>query len=563
MFLFNVFRRKKGSVILSILASGVVAASIVATHQVTQNFVSGAAQEFNLHTANVYAQRFLTIASLMVNRNLITCSNKITTNLVDKIHLKKSVGCKVNSTESMDILDKLGLIDKNTDYFSPLNLKQTKDVSNGAVVLNGRDSKGIIHLKPSSIFYGVGTVTWNLRNWHEPAIRALFGSITEGYFCQHKETSQIITDSGGKCKALEVTASRDEIQKDATLCGASDEGYCNYFSVSDNDDQAIMISVEVPYSAITKEDARANKKLTINAVVRRPVAFMTTYIGEQGRIPSCNFHCETVEDSGTGLGQYRRCTQLSEKGHNKGSDLRYPDNTNLIHSMFHIKNHGPGTIYNARFKREDIENGTNRVLVQTMTHPILNPIPPPPLGASTGSSVGTATDDFVAAIDDTLPCYLSSVYPSSIKNVNTGCEVTRTSTIQQTATKKVTRQDAVQSNLKNILGDVVATTKSNIEPQTAQSWVATTNSSMSQVKKVSSTSKEVHPVHCEDRTSSTITASSPNAKGVSLAPSNASVSASSNHHVDCTTHKGGLAMIKQPEYPLCNYVRKEGVDIRL
>ena len=544
--LSNRLRQKKGSVILSILASGVVASTIVATHQVTQNFVSGSAQLFNFHTATLHAQRSLMAASLMIYRNAITCSNKpIHNELVDHINQRYSRGCSfANPKGALVQLINPVHVPSTPNLFTPQNSTQRTAVEEGAIILNSKNKKGEHQLKPGSPFYG-STVTWKLRSWHEPAVRAVFGSITKGYYCQNKSTLQIMEDTGNDCVALGspdmIIRSRDEIQKERQSCGGG-QGVCNYFSASDNDDQAVLISVEVPYSEVTSEDTQATKTLTLNAVVRRPIALTTTYIGKNGRVPSCTFECETVGDGGTGLNLYRQCAGLSDAGNNKGADPRYPDNTTLTQNVFYVKNHGPGVLYNARFKREDIENGTNRVLLQTITSPI----------------VSQALPSQTVSIQDKIPCYLSSIYPPSSKELNSACEATRTahrSTSDTQHEAKRTKATALQTQLKNILGDLEVPTSLGLKET---QWVATTNSSMSQVKKVGNELK-VFPLACTGILDSA-SATAKNAKGVST-PTRSATSAS--HHPHCTSKKGGLAMIKQPAYPLCNYIKPTGVNITL
>ena len=69
-------KNKRGSLALSLVATGAVAATIVATHQLTQRFASGALGNFGRHEAFLLAQRSLALAGLMVARNVVLCSNQ-------------------------------------------------------------------------------------------------------------------------------------------------------------------------------------------------------------------------------------------------------------------------------------------------------------------------------------------------------------------------------------------------------------------------------------------------------------------------------------------------------
>ena len=86
----------KGSLVLSLVASGTVAATIVAAHQVVQRFASGSVGAFNQNQAYVLAQKSLAVAGLMVNRNVILCSNMpVSSNPSSKVK-----GCKITDLDS-------------------------------------------------------------------------------------------------------------------------------------------------------------------------------------------------------------------------------------------------------------------------------------------------------------------------------------------------------------------------------------------------------------------------------------------------------------------------------
>ena len=384
---------KKGSLILSIVASSAVIGVITASYQLKQSFSSGAGQGWGKQQAYVKAQQALILAALMVQRNVLLCSGK------KPQGSQTGEGCSLfdaADTQAKDLYNELKI---------PTNLMQISSVPDlGQVVtLQATDPDGRPQLDRKSPFFGVKEIKWSLRSWMDPDIRSVFSSLPE-YLCQKQSTYEIIPD--GVCPSLDFYKDMDQLMgKEPVACRSKtisgneiSSSVCNYFSAEDFDKYMVMISVTVSYiesvvdelQGAEAEGVRA-KDLILNGAVRRPVALLSLV---QTNFPGkCNIPCLVAQDGGLNLNDHPQCAGFDDAGQKK------------LQRSFTVKNHGPGFLYDLKLRREDIEIGSNRLLAQSVVEPTVQKLAP-------GKEI---------QIQDQTPCYRSQRYGLSLEKVSCSC----------------------------------------------------------------------------------------------------------------------------------------------
>ena len=420
----NLFTAKKGSVFLSLMASGAIAATIVATHQMVKNF--NTASVTDRQQAYILGQKALSLASMLVMRNVVLCSGKTSGSTVE--------GCTVDKLDPEDshaesFLSNMGLSDSGNDYRDSFS-----SVTGGAGAYGDIIQLNRAKIKSSSPLYGVEEIEWSLRRWTDPSIKAVFNSaFSKGYFCEDKDTHEVIEN--GICDKLPIEKTSAQILSGDIECkdssGSAISGsVCNYFPISDYDGQMVYITVKIPYTGLDQDqtyeetttnsgttttankqtaDAVKRKTLVLGAAIRRPIALLT--FSPQSR-PNCSQKCEAAlsgTKSGTKINSKPRCVGLSN--YSISTSSQYQSSVPTAPFTLKVTNHGPGVLYDLKLKREDIKNdGSNDVLSSAMFEP-----------STLDSSDGKISPNESVSIEDKIPCYATTYYNINVETISCNC----------------------------------------------------------------------------------------------------------------------------------------------
>ncbi len=446
---------KKGSLVLSLMASGVVAATIMATHQVAQNFASGAAQGLNQQQAFILAQKSIALATLMVQKNVVICSNAQIGNENDG--WKKQVrGCYqigplpredldgnsnpngVVNKIAHDFYDSLGLLGQppsgKPSWFKTVNLPSPYNnqmEGKAYLVFNPLDTdlKNDYHT-----LFKNAEITWAVRNANDPSVRAALSIADKGVICRDTRT---LLEVDGLCPYAPPTKEDDDYPLDmrlnyagymgmpSVLCKIKDSNgqytvdgahtVCDYYPVQDSDDSMVFVSVVVPYQ-VSKDVKK--QKIVMNAAVRRP--FSTFHIRPIAS-ESCAMKCESAYNEHYD-NEYPRCVGLSDYNTIQNAAVlgNYPKGTQLLRKELKVLNKGPGVLFDIALKREDLDRDTKSSLGQHIVRAreFASGSSPRPVGPG-GSRV----------IQDLIPCYYSSYYEVNVKRMNCTCRQRRIGTL--------------------------------------------------------------------------------------------------------------------------------------
>ena len=411
--IFRFSRPKKGSVFLSLIATGAVAATIVATHQIVQHL--GSSSEIGRQEAYSIGSQALMIAGMMVSENIVLCSRIKESNEVlgcdhafrrddgdSQKQLAKKFFDELELTESTpkDNFTREWLKDEDNNdiksiYGQNLILKETK-------------------IKSRSPFHGVHSVTWSLRDWSEPGVGGSIRSIFEkGWLCQRENTYQILDDK--YCPPPGDLKNLDALQLEPKKCLNSKGGsavtgsVCHYLSAADYDENMVYIEVQIPYTQETDqtyEDSGGNietrkkkQMLVVKGAVRRPPAIL---LFDNSKPAQCAQKCEGAL-SASGINDYPQCVGISDHG-----------GAATAESKITITNKGPGVLYDLKLRREDIDNKSRDVLLQTMVNTGFKSD-----AAANADQVlfpGESYDH-----EDSIPCYASTYYRLSMETITCNC----------------------------------------------------------------------------------------------------------------------------------------------
>lgn len=433
MFRFgNYIGSKKGSLVLSLVAAGTVATTIVATHQVAQRFASGAVGAFNQQQAYLLAQRSLAVAGLMVNRNVILCSNIPNTNGM-------VTGCNWNEPLSGDQVA--------SDLYGDLGIDATLFTKYDNIALSNFDAyaRWYLTLDPDDNhhIFKKAEITWALRSLKDTNLRSISNALSKGYVCRHQDTGDVLEN--GFCTSVDkwddeekLLGSRDSrlLSDEDKICTDGDGGadiansVCDYYADSDGDDSIVFISVKVPYQSTDAEEEEA-KHLVVNAAIRRPMSIVKTFMEEDSSM--CPISCGIASRSHMGTSNVENpdCVGFIS-GTQSGGDY-FQNNIYTVETKMKAKNYGPGTLYGLQLLKEDIDPRTGLLLGRSMIG-----FPDPSLLASDPKNlplepVHLALQDGERNMDHITPCYSPSFYMPSLQRVTCDCDTSTTSEYKNTA----------------------------------------------------------------------------------------------------------------------------------
>ncbi len=416
------FVRKKGSLVLSMVASGAVAATIVAAHKITQNFAAGSGQGWGYQEAQRLGQKALSLASLMVSRNIVLCSDEILGNG----NYRGCIGVSGVSGVADFSIDPDTVDTESKDFYDKLHIDDDKLTSE-----NGVTTLELKRVNSDSPFYALSRsssnnnwakITWSLRSWKkDPAVRTIFSSTSGSYVCRNTDDHSIVAN--GVCEKMDSKKGLSQIYKDddpsgkLTINKCKDKNgddiestACDYVFVSDNDGQMVFISVEVPYSESSEQEVVSTKTLTVNGAIRRPAA-MLKVMNNGGSSVTCSIRCEANGDGGLNLNDNPQCVGLSSYGANEDGDNKYDPDAQLTGNSFLVKNDGPGVLYDLKFVREDFETNTYRQLFKATVEPTI--------------AGGIVRPEGDVLVEDKIPCYISSYYQANVTSINCKCSMQR------------------------------------------------------------------------------------------------------------------------------------------
>ena len=485
-------KSQKGSLILSLVAAGSVAAAIVATHQVAQVFSEGAGQKFSQERAFRSAQKNLALAVLMVNRGIIACSARRITSAEDITGSKvgRFEGCRLTKKSDQKLQSTKDLYDpkpKGLDL-NALNTRSasfftSKNNDSGGkyeglknVIFNEEDSDGN---HDNHAVFKLSKITWAVKGSEDPTVKSAFSSLSKGYICWEKGSFKVKED--GVCpnppsnppdERFHSTESHrfnkeqkiENIlvkQENCEVNGSVDSNtVCDYYSLSDYDQGLVFISVEVPYG-----EASEKNNVVMNALVRRPPAIVKIFQGEGGFCPmmcepseKSNLLSTDSEQTAQKIDPFPRCTTMGHAAYFRtrptpsgpvekvgGLDYRYREGTLLGPSYLKVKNYGPGPLYDLVLKREDIDNSTNSVI----SHQILSNT------SFRFENNGELLPGDETVLRDWVPCYRSHYYSKNIKKVSCSYRMNRfsNSDLPGNAAAKVCK-DGVNCGDKTDMDDV-------------------------------------------------------------------------------------------------------------
>ena len=425
----NRLKIKKGSLVLSFLASGVVAFTIVAAHQTTRRFVVGAGQGTGYHSAFSLAQDALGLASLMVSRNIILCKDekqKSALNQEPTPKILQNKGCSVPSTSSIDD-DAWNFFEKHLKLEQNLLTSQDGGSRGKSVTLKNLPTNS------KSPFYEFlrkgGEIKWSLTNWNQDSsISTIFSAMGQG-ICRDATTFKVkeeyTCDAFVKNREVFNANSIEYFKNTPIKCqnssGDPEDGtVCDYFQLADNDSNVVFIEVTIPFVESSESGAIGSQKMIINGAVRRPIAILSVLNGNSGN-PVCSVRCEASEIVTEGLMDSQPpCAGISDYGADVVENIPAIPNNPEVHSSlievaynFKVKNYGPGVVHDLELYREDFrrtdEVGANILLSEEVV-PAKGP-----------GAVKILPND-ILEIQDTVPCYDTSYYRVSVdQNACGGC----------------------------------------------------------------------------------------------------------------------------------------------
>ena len=265
---------KKGSLVLSLVAAGTVAATIVATHQVAQRFASGAVGAFNQQQAFILAQKSLAVAGLMVNRNIVLCSNMPTALGSGRVLGCDRKGPLASDVQAKKFYDSTNSLKLNDSYFAVV---PAEAAAYGEKYLIFKHPIGKHHIFKNA------EITWALRSLKDTNLRSISGALSKSYVCRNVDTSDVI--EGAYCPSFDddrsdkekLLSNRDSnlLSDENKVCTDGEGGaditnsVCDYYADSDGDQAIVFISVKVPYQNTDAEEEE-KKYLVVNAAIRRP-----------------------------------------------------------------------------------------------------------------------------------------------------------------------------------------------------------------------------------------------------------------------------------------------------
>ena len=428
----NINNKKRGSLALSLVASGAVAATIVATHQLTQRFASGAVGNFGQHEAFLLAQRSLALAGLMVTRNVVLCSNQPgrpgqVKGCNHKGPLAGDHKAHAFYTNELKLQD--GWFTVETNSFSDYGEKYLR------FKYSGNNNSGHEIFKNAEI-------TWFLRTL-DSSLRSISGSFNKGYVCRNSKTFAI---REGSCESMDdrVTDNKLMSNRDSMLFSDDDhkckdnqnndiaDSVCDYYQDADGDDAVVFISVKVPYHSTASEEAEGGeaKIMAANGAVRRPMSIFKLYSAENKSV--CPVSCQL-----SSAGKFPVCTSLggtrlthadSNTTSNSLPGKKYFPQTDDIHSAkteIKIKNYGPGVLYGVQLLKEDIYPSEDAFLGRSVIG-FTEALEP------TDALVNPAQDG-VRNIVHYTPCYNANFYRSGLQAVTCHCDPANASSAVNTA----------------------------------------------------------------------------------------------------------------------------------
>ena len=423
----NLLKTKKGSLVLSFLASGVVAVTIVAAHQTTRRFVVGAGQGMGYQSAFNLAQEALGLASLMVTRNVVLCKegkHKASQYSVESPRVLETGGCAKPEASSIDPTAR----EFFAEYLKlePSHFSYEKDENNNFI------SPYVLELDIDSIdskspFYEFlkkgGEIKWSLTNWkQDSSISTIFSALGQG-MCRDTTTFKPLEEGICDATIIEQTASEPQkiLCKDSNGNPLENGGVCDYSSWADNDSYAVFITVSIPYVESSEGGATGSQRMVINGAVRRPIAIVSLLNGNSGN-PVCSVRCEASEivTDIEGLEKKPPCAGISDYGADVIENLpAIPNNLDAHSSLvevpynFIVKNHGPGVIHDLEFYREDHRRTAERAYGDNTK---LSEEVVPAGGGSEVKIFPTST----LPVQDTIPCYDTSYYRLSVDQNSCG-----------------------------------------------------------------------------------------------------------------------------------------------
>jgi len=473
---------KRGSLVLSLVASGTVAATIVATHMVAQRFASGAVGAFNQQEAYILAQKSLAVAGLMVNRNLVTCSNM----LVDPGRSKQVRGCSQIGPLSDD--------DIASDFYSDLGLND----SWFAVVSSTSDStaygeKYLVFKHPDGAHpvFKNAEIVWALRSFKDTNLRSISSVLDRGYVCRHKDTGNVIENgfclSEGKLlsnRDSDLLSDENRVCQDENNADISDS-VCDYYEDSDGDDAIVFISVKVPYQSTDAEEEK-EKVLVVNAAIRRPMSVVRTYVEENTSI--CPISCGIAKrpNMGSSNVEHPDCVGFVS-GVQSGGEY-FQNNIHSVEAKIKVKNYGPGVLYGLQLLKEDVDSRTGRLLGRSMVG--FSDIPLEP--------VHSPDQEGERGISHITPCYSAGFYRMGLERITCDCNSSDSSDFKNTAGGVVCLKEKSVCGGKSIFAGNASSTLEGSEARESLSGCLFSPGSRPDLPAVSNSILTVFEQPCDD-----------------------------------------------------------------
>ncbi len=312
----NNFFQKKGSaaVLLSLIVSGSVAATIFVSQSTMMQFLSARSQtQDNWQTIST-AQYGLHLGSYLVSNNLILCREGGWSGIQSRCQWTFNSKSQTASHFKLSKKKYVTIPGKNRQA-----LQYT-----GKHTIEGKEYKY--------------SISFDLLPWKDSQIQGLVGNIPES-FCRNANTLQIIN---GKCNP------KTKHLKCKTNDGITDiaNSYCEYISSMDQDVMIVLMT-----ATVSSKDHSTVK----HAAIRRPLAQISIAVTDPAR-------CELSCASGYTL-LFPECRgnmgfpNLAQKGNSK--------------MTIQVTNKGPGTIYALQLNRKD-----TRVDVDCTKNDAPSPCPP-------------------------------------------------------------------------------------------------------------------------------------------------------------------------------------------
>ncbi|MDE0150872.1 MAG: hypothetical protein OXK80_00025 [Bdellovibrionales bacterium] len=484
MFRFrNYIGSKKGSLVLSLVAAGTVATTIVATHQVAQRFASGAVGAFNQQQAYLLAQRSLAIAGLMVNRNIVLCSNMpVSGGMV--------TGCNWKEPLSSDQVA--------SDLYNDLDIDATLFTNYDNIELHNRNAyaQWYLTLDPddSHRIFKKAEITWALRSLKDTNLRSISNTLSTGYVCRHKDTGAVIEN--GFCASIDNWDPEEKLlgNRDSRLLSDEDkecrtgdtnnngqidendtvynDSVCDYYADSDGDDSIVFISVKVPYQSTDAEEEET-KHLVVNAAIRRPMTIVKTFMEEDSSM--CPISCGIATRSHMGSSTVDNPDCVGFISGTESGGQYFQDNIYAVTTKMKAKNYGPGVLYGLQLLKEDIDPRTGLLLGRSMIgfdSPPVEPVhwdysTPPPSLVQAGER----------NMDHLTPCYSTSFYSPSLERFAYDCETTNAGEYKNTAGGVVCLKGKSPYAGKSIFASSTPSTLEGDEARDSLSCVSSASSS--------------------------------------------------------------------------------------